>query len=203
MEILGLFEEGKTYEVLLVTKSNVTPIGVVRRGDSLYFKLFEGKSFQEIKEHPFGVIHITQDVELLIKAALNIPINVEFENTKVIPLKRIKNLSWVEGRIEFKEDEIEDELGKSKVLKCKFIPLYGETIPAITKPLSRADFVLLEMTVHLTRLFIATRRHKVDAAQRLYSKIWQGYQEYKRLGGKSEFAEKIIGLALISVRWNS
>ncbi|ALM75323.1 DUF447 domain-containing protein [Thermococcus barophilus] len=203
MEILDLFEEGKVYEVLLVTKSNVTPIGVVRRGDSLYFKLFWGKSFREIKEHPFGVIHITQDVELLIKAALNVPIDVEFENAKRIPLKRIKNLSWVEGRIELEEAEIEDELGKSKVLKCKFIPLYGEIISAITKPLSRADFVLLEMAVHLTRLFVATRRHKVETAQKLYSKIWQGYQEYRRLGGKSELAEKIMGLALISVRWNS
>ena len=203
MEILDLFEEGKVYEVLLVTKSNVTPIGIVRRGNNMYFKLFWGKSFREIKEHPFGVIQITQDVELLIKAALNIPIDAEFENTKVISLKRIKNLSWVEGKIEFEEEEIEDELGKSKVLKCKFVPLYGEIIPAITKPLSRADFVLLEMAVHLTRLFVATRRHKVDVAQKMYSKIWQGYQEYKRLGGKREFAEKIMGLALISVRWNS
>ena len=203
MEILDLFEEGKVYEVLLVTKSNVTPIGVVRRGDNLYFKLFGGKSFHEVKEHPFGVIHITQDVELLIKAALNIPIDVEFKNAKVIPLKRIKKLSWVEGKIEFEETEIEDELGKSKVLKCKFVPLYGEIVPSVVKPLSRADYVLLEMAVHLTRLFVATRRHKVDVAQKLYSKIWQGYQEYKRLGGKSELAEKIMGLALISVRWNS
>ncbi|WP_240921758.1 DUF447 domain-containing protein, partial [Thermococcus sp. 21S9] len=52
-----LFDEGKVYEVLLVTKSNLTPIGIIRKGNYFYFKLFEGKSFQEIKEHPFGVVH--------------------------------------------------------------------------------------------------------------------------------------------------
>ncbi|NJE08850.1 DUF447 family protein [Thermococcus sp. M39] len=203
MKILELFDEGKVYEVLLVTKSNLTPIGIIRKGNYFYFKLFEGKSFQEIKEHPFGVVHITQDVELLVKAALNIPIDVEFEDAKKIPLRKIKKLSWIEGKIEFEESEIEDELGKSRVLKCKFIPVYGEMVPSIVKPISRADYILLDMAVHLTRLFVATRRHKVDAAQKLYSKIWQGYQEYKRLGGKSELSEKIMGLALISVRWNS
>ncbi|AHF80625.1 DUF447 domain-containing protein [Thermococcus paralvinellae] len=203
MEVLDLFEEDKVYEVLLITKSNITPIGVVRKGNYFYFKLFEGKSFQEIKEYPFGIVHITQDVELLVKAALNLPINLEFEDAKKIPLRKIKKLSWIEGKIEFKESEIEDELGKSKVLKCKFIPLYGEIISSIVKPISRADYILLEMAVQLTRLFVATRRHKVEVAQKLYSKIWQKYQEYKRLSGKSQLAEKIMGLALISVRWNS
>lgn len=197
MEILDLFEEGKVYEVLLITKSNLTPIGVVRKGDHLYFKLFGGKSFQEIKEHSFGVIHITQDVELLVKAALNVPVELEFEDARKIPLKKIKNLSWIEGRIEFEESEIEDELGKSKVLKCKFIPLYGGIIPSIAKPVSRADYILLEMAINLTRLFVASERNRAEVAQEIYSKILHGYRKYRRLGGKSEIAEKIMESALI------
>jgi len=197
MKALELFEEDKIYEVLLITKSNLTPVGVVRKGNYFYFKLFEGKSFYDIKRHSFGVIHITQDVELLVKAALNLPINLEFEDARRIPLKRIKNLSWIEGRVESEESEIKDELGRSKVLKCKFIPLYGEIIPSIAKPVSRADYILLEMAINLTRLLVASERSRAKVAQEIYSKILHGYRKYKRLGGKSELAERIVGLALI------
>ena len=195
MKALELFEEGKVYEVLLITKSNLTPVGVVRKGNYFYFKLFEGKSFYDIKGQPFGVMHITQDVELLVKAALNIPVELEFEDARKIPLKKIKNLSWIEGRVEFEESEIEDELGKSKVLKCKFIPLYGEIIPSIAKPISRADYILLEMAINLTRLLVASKRNRAE--QEIYSKILHGYRKYRRLGGKSELAERIMELASI------
>jgi hypothetical protein len=199
-----IFEEGKVYEVLLVTKSNVTPIGVVRKGNKFHFKLFGGKSFQEIKNSPFAVLHVIQDVELLIKAALNMELNIEFEDAKTVPIKRIKGMpATIEGKVEWKEEQWKDELGETKVLSCVLTPTYQEMSLIPIKPLSRADYALLEMGVLLTRLFVATRKNKVDLARKIYSKIWENYQLYKHLGGKSELAEKIIGLSVISVRWNT
>ncbi|EHR77657.1 hypothetical protein OCC_09531 [Thermococcus litoralis DSM 5473] len=199
MEIL---KEGKVYEVLLTTKSNITPVGITRKGNRLNFRLFEGKSANDIKEHPYGVLHITWDVELLVKAALNLPVEVEFENAKSIPIKKIKGLPSIEGRIEFVEREIEDELGKARVLECSLVPTYEDIHPLFFPPLSRADFYLLEMGIHLTRLYVATRSLNVKEAQKLYSKIWEGYRLYKKLGGESELAEKIMGFAVAALRWN-
>ncbi|AIF69504.1 hypothetical protein PAP_05505 [Palaeococcus pacificus DY20341] len=201
--MLEMFEEGKVYEVLLLTKSNLTPVGVVRRGDKLYFKLFGGKSAREIKEHPYAVIQITQDVELLVKSALNFPVEVEFEMAKKIPLKRVKGLPAIEGRVEWSEEEWSDELGCVRVLKCSLTPIYQELFPLPIRPLSRADYALLEMAVYLTRLFVATRKNKVELARNIYGEIWKRYQQYRRFGGKNELAEKIIGLSFISMRWNT
>lgn len=44
--MLELMREGQVYELLLVSKSNVTPVGVVRRGATLHFKLFLEKALE-------------------------------------------------------------------------------------------------------------------------------------------------------------
>lgn len=199
---MEIFKEGKVYEVLLATKSNITPVGVVRKDDRLNFRLFEGKSANDIRNHPYGVIHITWDVELLVKAALNLPVEVEFEDAKSIPVKKIKGLPSIEGRVEFLEREIKDKLGKAHVLECSLVPTYKNMRPMLFPPISRADFYLLEMGIHLTRLYVATRSLNVRESQKLYSKIWQSYQLYKKLGGESELAEKIMGFATAAPRWN-
>ena len=198
-----MFEEGKVYELLLVTKSNITPVGVVKRGESFHFKLFGGRSAAEIKEHPFAVLHITQDAELLVKAALNLPLELEFEEAEKVPLNRIRGLTAIEGKVEWSEEEWEDELGRTTVLKCSLTPVHVKMVPSHPKPLSRADYALLEMAVHLTRLFVATRRNDVERAREIYKEIWKRYQEYRHFGGKSEVAERIIGLSFISMRWNT
>lgn len=200
---MPMFEEGKVYELLLVTRSNVTPVGVVKKGETFQFKLFGGKSATEIKEHPFAVLHITGDVELLVKAALNLPLDIEFEEAEKVPINRVKGLSAIEGRVEWSEEEWEDELGRTKVLKCSLIPVHLRIVPSPPKPLSRADYALLEMGVYLTRLFVATRKNDVERAREIYGKIWGRYQDYRRFGGRSEVAEKIIGLSFISMRWNT
>ncbi|WP_042700222.1 DUF447 domain-containing protein [Thermococcus sp. PK] len=199
MEIL---KEGKIYEVLLVTKSNITPVGVTRKNKRLNFKLFEGKSARDIKEYPYGAIHITWDVELLVKTALNLPVEVEFEDAKSVPIRKIKGLPSIEGRIKFSEKEIEDKLGKARILECSLIPTYEDIHPLFLPPPSRVDFYLLEMAIHLTRLYVTTRSLNVGESQKLYSKIWESYRLYKKLGGNSELAEKIMGFATAALRWN-
>ncbi|USS40028.1 DUF447 family protein [Thermococcus aggregans] len=199
---MEIFEEGKVYEVLLATKSNITPVGVIRRGNKLNFKLFEGKSAKDIRNTPYAVIHITWDVELLVKAALNLPVEVEFEEAKSVPIKKIKDLPSIEGRVEFLERDIKDELGRAHMLECSLIPTYEDIHPMVFPPLSRADFHLLEMGIHITRLYVATRSLNVRESQKLYSKIWESYRLYKKLGGRSELAEKIMGFATAALRWN-
>jgi len=199
---MEMFEEGKVCELLLVTKSNVTPVGIVKKGNKFHFKLFEGKSAKDIREHPYGVLHITWDVDILVRTALNLPCELEWEDSKTIPLKKIKNLPNIEGKIEFQEDLIKDSLGEARILRCSLTPSRIEVFPVSNPPLSRADFYLLEMAINLTRLYVATRKLNVKEAQNIYSKIWVEYRTYKRLGGKNKLAEKIMGFATAALRWN-
>ncbi len=185
------FEEGKVYEVVLVTRGNAATIGVSRRGEVLTFRLFGGKSHEEIKEHPFVSIQITNDVELLVKLALNIPARLEFiEREK---WRFIRGLPGFFGRVEFHENVLEDELGRNRVLECTFIP-EGEIEGKMPlKAQSRADCALLEMAVHFTRLPLAIKLGNSKLIDALQSKIEECYRLYKHLGGKNELAEFMMG----------
>ncbi|ASJ07444.1 DUF447 domain-containing protein [Thermococcus pacificus] len=194
MELLELLNEGQVYEVLLVTESNVTPVGVVRRGHSLFFKLFGGKSAVEIKRRPLASIQITNDVELLVRLALNLEITLEFEEKD--GHRWIKGLPGVYGRVEFGEEHHEDELGSTVVLKCSLVPegeIRGNQPP---RPVSRADNYLLEMAVNLTRLLVAVRNGKREEAERLYLEVVRDYDMYKKFGGGSETAERMLEIAM-------
>ena len=194
MELLKLFNEDQVYEVLLVTRSNVTPVGVVRRGERLSFKLFGGKSAEEIKGHPKASIQVTNDVELMVKLALNFETWLEFEEHG--DYRWVKNLPGVYGEVEFREEHHEDELGSATILKCILFP-EGEiegTLPP--RPISRADNYLLEMGVNLTRLLVAVKNGKDKVAKALYEQLVWDYKMYKKFGGGSEIAEKMLNLAL-------
>ncbi|WP_297420153.1 DUF447 domain-containing protein [Thermococcus sp.] len=181
--MLDDLQEGKVYEVLLVTASNVTPVGVVRRGDALEFKLFPGRSFEDLLKWPFASIQMTNDVELLVRFALNMSANVN--------IAKDGNHRWIEGipgwhgSVEYKLEKWRDKLGESEVLLGRFIP--RGTIPGSLKPVpvSRADCYLLEMAVHFTRLL-------VSGDHSLASRILELYREYRRFGGDSEVVDYII-----------
>lgn len=190
MGLLGALQEGKVYEALLTTYSNVTPVGVVRKGGRLFFKLFGGRSSIELRSNPRASIQFTNDVEVLVSLALNFPTNIEFEGKE--GYRWIKGLPGVYGTVEAREEEHEDELGKTSVLKCSLMPT-GEIpgTPPLT-PLSRADFYLLEMGVDVTRFLVAIRRGRSDVAERLRGRILSHYRMYSRLGGNSQIAELIL-----------
>ncbi|NJE05103.1 DUF447 family protein [Thermococcus sp. M36] len=201
MGLIDFFNEGQVYEVLLVTMSNVTPVGVIRRGNKLFFKLFGGKSAGEIKDHPKASTQITNDVELMVKLALNFPVELEFEERD--GYRWVMGLPGVYGRVEFLEEPHEDELGSTTVLKCALSPV-GEIDGVLPpRPMSRADMHLLEMAVHLTRLLVAVRNRKLDVAKRLYGDVMLNYRMYKRFGGRSEFARRMIETAEASFGQNS
>ncbi len=181
--MLDLMEEGKVYEVLLVTSSNVTPVGVVRRGETLRFKLFPGRSFRDIMGVPRASVQITNDVELIVKAALNLPLDLKFCGEG--DFRWIKGLPGYYGEVNYEISVWEDELGGSDVLLGVFIPsgrIKGSLTPI---PLSRADFRLLEMAVHFTRF-------AVSRDPGLFKRIREMYLEYQRLGGHSKVAEYIM-----------
>ncbi|NJE29495.1 DUF447 family protein [Thermococcus sp. 18S1] len=187
---LEFLNEGQVYEVLLVTRSNATPVGVVRRGNKLFFKLFGGKSASELREHPYASVQMTNDVELIVKLALNLPVELEFENMGVH--RWIRGLPGVYGPVMLAEEVYEDHLGKTSVLKCSLEPegtIDGRLPP---KPLSRADWYLLEMAVDFTRLGVARRNGKMEAARKLRGRILHNYSSYLRFGGSSELAEIIM-----------
>ncbi|ASJ04883.1 DUF447 domain-containing protein [Thermococcus barossii] len=188
--MLELFREGQVYEVLLVTKSNVTPVGVVRRGNLLFFKLFGGKSAEELKGHPYASIQITNDAELLVRLGLNLPVSLEFEESG--GFRWIRGLPGFYGRVDAREELYEDELGETTILACSLAP-EGEirgNLP--NRPLSRVDCVLIEMAVDLTRLPVAIEKGKDEVARRLGKRIEENYTLYRRFGGSSEIAERIV-----------
>ncbi|GAB6101374.1 DUF447 family protein [Thermococcus atlanticus] len=185
--MIEYFEEGRVYEVVLVTLSNAATVGVSRKGGVLAFRLFGGKSSEEIKKHPFVSVQITNDVELLVKLALNMKANLEFGEFGM--WRHIRGLPGIFGRVEFRERVWRDEFGESKILECIMTP-EGElegNLPL--RPLSRADFALLEMAVHFTRLPLAIKTGNGKLINRLRSKIEEYYGLYRHLGGKNELAE--------------
>ncbi len=181
--MLDSMEEGKVYEVLLVTASNVTPIGVVRERDVLRFKLFPGRSFRDILRRPLASIQITNDVELIVRAALNLPLDLKFDGEG--SFRWIAGLPGYYGKVDYELSVWKDELGESEVLLGRFAPS-GRIEGSLRQlPLSRADFTLLEMAVHFTR-FTVSRDPKLLRRMKLL------YREYRKLGGHSEVAEYIM-----------
>ncbi len=185
--MLEYFEDGKIYETILVTSNNATPVGVIKNGQTLFFKLFKGRSFVDITEFPFASIQITNDVELLIKLALNIPVELRFYKFKKWRL--IENLPGIYGRVEFNEKRWSDEFGESIILECLLMP-EGEVKGQLPlKPLSRADYALLEMAVYFTKIPPLIKMSNVEMIKNTYLKIRERYELYRHLGGKSELAD--------------
>jgi len=185
VEALEAFEEGKVYEVLLVTRSNVTPVGVVRKGEKLRFKLFPGRSFREILETGRASVQLTNDAELLVRAALNLPVEMEFVERG--GRRWIEGLPGLYGRVEWRVERWKDELGETEVLLCELIP-EGEiegTLPL--KPFSRADCLLVEMAVLFTRYLLKPKKL-------LGRRILEMYSLYRHLGGRSPTAEHMASI---------
>ncbi|AEC52821.1 hypothetical protein PNA2_1908 [Pyrococcus sp. NA2] len=191
MRIERIFpEEGKVYECLLVTRLNITPIGVIREGRYLKFKIFEGKSFEDLEIDNSAIIQVVDDPELLVAIAFNIFPKLELEKAKVLSIKKIKGYPWIEGKVECKEIKVVDELGESRAKLCRFIPLYIGTVKKIPRPISRADNILLELGVLGTRILVARKRGL--NVNNLVRKAKELYETYLKLGGKSEIGEEIF-----------
>ncbi|WP_457750932.1 DUF447 domain-containing protein [Thermococcus sp.] len=181
--MLKYFTPGKVYEVLLTTKSNVTPVGVVREGETLRFKLFKGRSFDDLLSTPEASIQITNDVQLIVKSALNLDTDIDIVSNK--RWRWIKGLPGLYGIVQREVTLWKDELGETEVLQGKFIPV-GEIQGRLSlRPFSRADCLLVEMAVLFTRF-------KVSSEEETCKKIKALYELYKHLGGNSELAEYIM-----------
>ncbi|CAB49734.1 DUF447 domain-containing protein [Pyrococcus abyssi] len=193
MSLETLFpEEGKVYECLLITRSNVTPIGIVRIGDSLKFKIFEGKSFLDLEESSYAIVQVVDDVELLASLAFNFFPELELEDAVRVPLKKVKGYPWVEGVTNCKEILVKDELGESRAKACSLKPVYVGIVKRILKPISRADNYLLELAVLGTRILVA--RNRGINVRELEEEAEKVYMMYKKLGGNSKIGEKIYEL---------
>ncbi len=183
--MLRYFEEGKVYEVLLVTESNVTPVGIVREGEKLRFKLFPGKSFWEVLETGRASIQLTNDPEVLVRTALNLPVTLEFVEKN--GYRWIKGLPGLYGRVECRVERWRDNLGETDVLLCELIP-EGEIEGKLPlRPFSRADCILVEMAVLFTR-------YRVKPEESLKEEILKMYSLYIYLGGTSLTARHIVEL---------
>jgi hypothetical protein len=181
--MLELMREGQVYELLLVSKSNVTPVGVVRVGDRLRFKLFPGRSFRDLLEDSRVAVQITHDVELLVRTALNLDVEMSFESSR--GYRWIPGLPGWLGEVQCKRGVWEDGLGTTEVLRCEFYPekeLVGDLRPV---PFSRADCILVEMAVLFTR-------YLVRSSPESKKKILELYWLYRHLGGGSPSADYII-----------
>ncbi len=178
-----LTEENLVYEMLLVTRTNVTPVGVVRKGDSLNFKLFPGKSFGELQRDRHVAIQATNDPELLVRTALNLPVELKFEEKE--PYRWIKGLPGWLGKATCAEETWRDDIGETRVLKCSLKP-EGEIPGRLPqRPFTRADCLLVEMAVLFTRYLICPKDSLRNGILRLYT-------TYRHLGGSSESADYIV-----------
>jgi hypothetical protein len=187
---LDFLSEGQVYEMLLVTKSNITPVGVVRKGKRLFFKLFGGKSEEELGKYPYASLQSTNDAGLIVRLALNLPTQEKLELQENGNFRWIKGLPGVYGKVKSRWETHKDELGEARVLRCS-LTVYGEIEGFLTpRPFSRADCVLIEMAVDFTRLRVALSQNP-EVAERLCKRIRENYSIYTHLGGKDEVGRKI------------
>ncbi len=193
---LDIFRQGKVYEVVLSTGTNLTPVGIVREGGILKFRLFPGRSMEELEAmggRGRVVIQIIGDTETLVKLALNMTVGRGIDEVEGIRV--IKGVPGLIGNVECTTDIVRDELGTSKVLACVFSPIECLGNVMVARPISRADLYLLEMGIWVTRLLAALRLGaSEEAVENLRLVICTDYRIYKRLGGDSEVAEYIVRL---------
>jgi hypothetical protein len=187
---LDALHEGQVYEMLLVTKSNVTPVGVVKIGRKLLFRLFGGRSARELVEHPYASLQVTNDANLIVRLALNLPPREGLEIQERGNFRWIKGLPGGYGKVERGWAIHRDELGETKVLNCSLEVLGEIEGSLLPKPFSRADCALIEMAVDLTRLRVAILKNP-HAAERLCRRIKENYSLYTHLGGRDESGRKI------------
>jgi len=177
--------ENKVYEVVLVTRSNITPVGVVKKGDSYVFKLFPGKSFNDLTVDNRAVLQFTNDTELLVKLALNW--KVELNIVEESGWRWIEGLPGIKGYVKGKREILRDSFGVSEVLKCSLTPLSSIDGILQPKPVSRADCILLEIGVLYTRF-------RLYEDSRIAKRLREYLDLYFRLGGCSEIAHYIHSL---------
>ncbi|ACS33587.1 DUF447 domain-containing protein [Thermococcus gammatolerans] len=186
--LLKFLLEGQVYEVLLVTRNNVAPVGVVRKGSKLHFRLFGGKSAEEIKEHPHVSIQFTNDAGLIVRLALNIPPEEELGFVEAGKYRWVKGLPGLYGDVEWETKEHSDEIGTTSVLDATMTPV-GEIEGSLSpRPMSRADCALIEMAVDFTRLGVARGKKALE----LYRRMLRNYRLYGRLGGRDPIAKKMV-----------
>ncbi|AEO13947.1 DUF447 domain-containing protein [Thermococcus sp. AM4] len=186
--LLNFLIEGQVYEVLLVTRGNVAPIGIVRKGPGLHFRLFGGRSAEEIREHPHVSIQFTNDAGLIVRLALNVPPAEKLEFVESGKYRWIKGLPGLYGDVEWEMREHSDEIGTAMVLEGVITPL-GEIEGSLPpRPMSRADCALIEMAVDFTRL----RAAKGKKARELHTRMLASYRLYRRLGGRDWIAKKMV-----------
>ncbi|WP_456366146.1 DUF447 domain-containing protein [Thermococcus sp.] len=185
MTLLSFFREGQVYEVLLTTRSNVTPVGAVREGQVLKFRLFEGRSYEDLLRDRHASIQVSNSAALIVSLALNDFSGIEVEKTG--PYRWIKSLPGLYGRTTCTEGSLKDAIGEARVLSCTFSP-EGEIdghLPPI--PFSRADCLLVEMAVDFTRVRLAKGRER----ERLLKRFTENFRLYTRLGGNEKVARRM------------
>lgn len=187
---LDFLSEGQVYEMLLVTRSNIAPVGVVRKGEKLFFKLFGGRSAEELEKHPYASLQSANDAGFIVRLALNLPLQKKLEIQEKGNFRWIQGLPGVYGKVEREWTIHKDELGEARVLKCSLTVL-GEIEGFLPpRPFSRADCTLIEMAVDFTRLRVALLQNP-QVAERLCRRIRENYSLYTHLGGRDEIGRKI------------
>ncbi|AFK22830.1 hypothetical protein Py04_1256 [Pyrococcus sp. ST04] len=171
----------------------MTPVGITRIGKFLYFKIFQGKSFDDLKKDNSVVIQIIDDPEILVALAFNFPISLKLEKCEKLELNRVAGYPWVEGHADCKVISVKDSLGESLARKCKVSPIYVGITQKTPRPISRADNYLIELGVIGSRALYALKKN-LPIGTRLFKEVEKLYWEYRRLGGKSKIAEEIYNL---------
>ncbi len=195
MAFIDLLNDGQVYEMLLITKTNATPVGVVKKGNILSFKLFGGRSAEELTKWPHAALQATSDAGLLVRLALNFPPELELSFEETGTYRWIRGLPGVYGDVECKWRVHSDSLGVTEVLGCSLAP--SGDIPGLlpSRPFSRVDCALVEIAVDFTRLRVAAKSSP-DEARRLFFAIKENYSLFSRLGGRDEVGRKIMERAL-------
>lgn len=127
---------------------NVAPMGPEVEGDSLIFKPFSSSTtYTNLKRHPRGVFHITDDVLLIAQAAIG-RVEPELETIPNFDVARLKdNYRWMAFTIKEADWGERARLRTTTVESGRVREFFG---------LNRAKHAVLEATI------LATRVHMLD-----------------------------------------
>lgn len=177
-------KENIPYETILGTINkfpNFSPIGVIRKEDKLFLKIFSGKTAENIKKNKKFSINIVDNPEIFVACILKSEENSEgkYDFYNGIPILKSAKCFIVCQAEKISEKKIKDELGSAKLFLIKASPkeiIVKEKIALV----SRVENAIIETLVHATRYKISKGKRERDFIE-YYLKLAEKDKEQRKI----------------------
>lgn len=165
LESIGI-TDGLHIEALVSTVDgsgvpNIAPMGVKRRGEYLYLKIYKDtKTYDNIMASGRAIINLTDDVELFFKS-----IFIDDPSSSLLDEPLYKGVSPAKGAdayIFVEVDKVEDK-GDRALFRCRILDI--NVARRSPRFVTRCSSLVIESLIHMTRIKVYLERGDVERAE--------------------------------------